>query len=178
MTVPLQTSCVHLDIAADADLPRFRKDLQEAFAIAVVEEFGSVGDDGPIPSDSDLQASFEAPNAIVHRILENGRWVGGAVVSIDPDAHRNSLDLFFVRADSLGRGIGRQAWRAIEQRYPETRVWTTHTPYFEKRNIHFYVNVCGFSIVEYFNDRHPDPSHPTDLDLPGDGGMFRFEKQL
>lgn len=104
MTVPLQTSCVHLDIAADADLPRFRKDLQDAFAIAVVEQFGSVGDDGPIPSDSDLQASLEAPNAIVHRILENGRWVGGAVVSIDPDAHRNSLDLFFVRADSLGRG--------------------------------------------------------------------------
>ena len=71
---------VTLDVATEADLPRFRKDLQEAFAVAVVETFGSV-DDGPIPSDDDVTASFAAPNAVVHRILEDGRWVGGAVVS-------------------------------------------------------------------------------------------------
>ena len=28
---------------------------------------------------------------------------------------------------------------------------------FEKRNIHFYVNVCGFHIVEFFNEKHPMP---------------------
>src|SRR5690606_26861720 len=134
------------------------------FAVAVVEEFGSVFD-GSIPSDSDVTASLESPNAVVHRILENGRWVGGAVVSIDLDTQRNSLDLLFVRVGEFGHGIGRKTWRAIEERYPQTKVWTTHTPYFEKRNIHFYVNVCGFKIVEYFNPRHPDPRHPADLDL-------------
>lgn len=73
---------ITLDIATEADLPRFRKDLQDAFSTAVVETFGSV-DNGPIPPDEDVAASFTAPNAVVHRILEDGRWVGGAVVSID-----------------------------------------------------------------------------------------------
>ncbi|MDO5622414.1 MAG: GNAT family N-acetyltransferase [Paracoccus sp. (in: a-proteobacteria)] len=168
---------ITLDIAAADDLPRFRKDLQDAFALAVVETFGSV-DDGPIPSDEDVAASFSAPNAVIHRILENGRWVGGAVVSIDVETHRNTLDFFFVRTGELGRGIGRKAWAAIEAAYPDTKIWTTHTPYFEKRNIHFYVNICGFHIVEYYHAGHPDPHSPQDADLPGDDGMFRFEKRM
>lgn len=171
------TGHVTLDIASEEDLPRFRKDLQAAFAIAVVETFGSV-DEGPIPPDEDVAAAFAAPNAIVHRILEDGRWVGGAVVSIDAETQRNSLDFFYVRADRSGRGIGRKTWRAIEATYPDTQVWITHTPYFEKRNIHFYVNVCGFHIVEYHHAGHPDPHRPNEPDLPGDDGMFRFEKRM
>ncbi|MDQ0349653.1 GNAT family N-acetyltransferase [Ancylobacter vacuolatus] len=177
MTAELNKSRVTLDIATEADLPRFRKDLQDAFAIAVVEDLGSVGE-GPIPSDDDVNASFEAPNAVVLRVLEDGRWVGGAVVSIDAATQINSLDFFFIQAGEIGRGLGRKAWTAIEQYYPDTKVWITHTPYFEKRNIHFYVNVCGFSIVEYFNNRHPDLNHPSGPDLPEDGGMFRFEKRV
>ena len=33
------------------------------------------------------------------------------------------------------------------------REWELVTPYFEVRNIHFYVNKCGFHIVEFFNER-------------------------
>ena len=55
------------------------------------------------------------------------------------------------------------------------------TPYFETRNIHFYVNKCGFHIVEYFNSHHPDPHDPAtgkeEIYEEGDG-MFRFEKQM
>jgi hypothetical protein len=43
------------------------------------------------------------------------------------------------------------------------RVWETMTPYFEKRNIHFYVNKCGFHIVEF---------------LRKEDEMFRFEKMI
>lgn len=168
---------ITLDIATEADLPRFRKDLQDAFSTAVVETFGSV-DNGPIPSDEDVAASFAAPNAVVHRILEDGRWVGGAVVSIDRETRHNTLDFFYVHVGESGRGIGRRAWNAIEAHYPDTKVWTTHTPYFEKRNIHFYVNVCGFHIVEYHHAGHPDPNRPAEPDFPGDDGMFRFEKRL
>ena len=85
MTASPNESRVTLDIAGKADLPRFRKDLQEAFAIAAVEEFGSTGD-GLVPSEEDVAASFGAPNAVVHRILEDGRWVGGAIVwASDPE---------------------------------------------------------------------------------------------
>lgn len=171
------TGHVTLDIASEEDLPRFRKDLQDAFAVAVVETFGSV-DAGPIPSDGDVAASFATPDAVVHRILEDGRWVGGAVVSINRATHRNALDFFFVKVGELGRGIGRKAWAAIEATYPETKVWITHTPYFEKRNIHFYVNVCGFHIVAFHYTGYPDRHRSHEPDMPGDDGMFEFEKGM
>ena len=48
---------------------------------------------------------------------------------------------------------------------------------FEQRNIHFYVNRCGFHIVEFFNKFHPDPNNPElDCDEQFPDGMFRYEK--
>ena len=52
---------------------------------------------------------------------------------------------------------------------------------FEKRNIHFYVNRCGFHIVEFYNSHHLDPNDPGTAELTEDqfpDGMFRFEKRL
>ena len=74
-------------------------------------------------------------------------------------------------------GIGTNIWRALETLYPDTEVWETCTPYFEKRNIHFYVNVCGFHIVQYFHKTYPMPD--TSEDFIGDGheGMFELRKQ-
>ena len=56
-------------------------------------------------------------------------------------------------------------------------------PYFETRNIHFYVNKCGFDIVEFFNSHHPEPNaSETGEDNEGEDGdfdgMFRFEKRM
>jgi hypothetical protein len=168
---------ITLAVAEPADLPAFKRELQEAFAVAVVEEFGSLPD-GPIPSDEDLDASISAPGAVTLRILCDARTVGGAVVTIDEATHRNSLDLFFISVGSHGRGMGHAAWQAIEARYPDTLVWQTYTPYFEKRNIHFYLNKCGFRIVEFFNRHHPDAHRPAPSDLPGDDDGFRFEKVM
>ena len=33
-------------------------------------------------------------------------------------------------------------------------------PHFDRRNIHFYINRCGFHAVEFFNEHHPDPNMP------------------
>ena len=162
--------------AEPADLPKFKQELQTAFSLAVIDKVGAL-EDGPIPSDRDLDAAIVAPGAQTFHILQDGQKVGGAVVSIDDATHRNRLDLFFVTASQHGRGVGRQAWAAIEALFPDTRSWETSTPYFEKRNIHFYVNVCRFQIVEFFNERHPDPHHPTSSDPIGDE-MFRFMKEM
>ena len=177
MTATHPTGKITLDLATKADLPDFSKNLQEAFAIAVVETFGSVAA-GSLPSDGEIAASWNAPNAIAHRILEDGRWVGGAVVTIDRARRHNALDFFYVNATELGRGIGRRAWAAIEAMYPDTAVWETHTPTFETRNIHFYVNICGFHIVEYNHAGHKDARWPGEPDLPGEGAMVRFEKRI
>lgn len=75
------------------------------------------------------------------------------------------------------RGIGYKAWQLVEKLYPDTVVWETCTPYFETRNIHFYVNKCGFKIVEFFNSHHIDPNDPEGNNEEFDG-MFRFEKYM
>lgn len=71
------------------------------------------------------------------------------------------------------------AWRAIEALHPETLVWETCTPYFEKRSIHFYVNKCGFHITEFHNAFHKDPHAPRgeDADAAPDE-MLCFEKVM
>ena len=158
------------------DIASFKKELQEAFALAVVDEFGSPPD-GPIPSGKVLDGAFTALGVVVLRLLRDGHKVGGAVVTIDTKTQHNALDLFFLKVGEHERGLGLEAWLAIEQRFPETVTWQTHTPCFEKRNIHFYVNKCGFRIAEFFNKYHADPNHPEGQDdLPGDGDAFRFEK--
>ena len=74
------------------------------------------------------------------------------------------------------KGIGYAAWCAVERMHPEIQLWETFTPYFETRNIHFYVNRCGFKIVEYFNNLHPLPEvHRGHM---SDKGDFRFEKRM
>lgn len=173
---------VTLERAAEADLPEFRRELQEAFRIAVVETFGD-SDYGPIPSDQDVQESFDAPGAAVYHIVHNGKRAGGAVLRINSETRHNSLDLFYVSPKHHSRGLGLSAWKAIEAQYPDTVLWETATPYFEKRNIHFYVNKCGFHIVEFYNEHHPDPRmHHTedehDDPLPGMDGFFKFQKVM
>lgn len=175
---------VTLRRASDTDLPAFRKELQEAFSEAV-SEHDTENEEGPIPPDEDVQNAFRSPGAAVYHVLLEGEKVGGAVLKIDDRTHRNSLAFFYIASEQHSRGIGLAAWKAIEARYPETEVWELGTPYFEKRNIHFYVNKCGFHIVEFFNERHPDPDdpygaevhegRPTDTD---DDGFFRFEKVM
>ncbi|GEO80420.1 GNAT family N-acetyltransferase [Pararhodospirillum oryzae] len=168
---------ITLSIVEVSERAAFKKHLQEAFAVAVIETFGSLPD-GPIPSDDDLDQSFASPGAEALHVLDQGRKVGGAIVTINQETHRNTLDLFFIKLGEHGHGLGLRAWQAIERRYPDTRVWETHTPLFETRNIHFYVNKCGFKIVEFFNPHHPNPHGPGGDDLPGEEADFRFEKVM
>ena len=73
---------------------------------------------------------------------------------------KGDLDLLFVSPKAHSKGIGYAAWCEVEKLYPQVTLWETVTPYFEKRNIHFYVNRCGFHIVEFYNSHHPNPNDP------------------
>ncbi|MGJ5005773.1 GNAT family N-acetyltransferase [Bradyrhizobium sp. HKCCYLRH2060] len=177
LTHDIGESRVTLEIADNRNLQGFKKELREAFSAAVMDEVGSVPDQS-IPSDDDIEQSVNAAGAVTYQILLDGTPVGGAVLTIDPISHHNSLDLFYISIRQHGRGIGQRAWHAIEARYPDTKVWQTFTPYFEKRNIHFYVNKCGFKIVEYYNAYNPLPHQPPLQGMPDDGDFFRFEKLM
>lgn len=156
----------------------FIMNIQAAFKVAVVEEFGDNSTE-VIPRE-DVIRSFEAEGAESYNIVQNGQVVGGTVIAIHPNTNRNELLLLFVKVDCHSKGVGLATWRAIEALHPETEVWETHTPYFEKRNIHFYVNKCGFHIVEFFNPHHPEPGMQNDDDQNISGGdyFFRFEKKM
>ncbi|MBS0547880.1 MAG: N-acetyltransferase [Proteobacteria bacterium] len=171
----MTSASISLTPAAPADYPAFKRELQAAFSEAVIAEYGALPN-GPIPSDADLDQTMSAPNTVILRIVRDKDHVGGCVLTIDATSNENSLDLLFVKLGQHGAGIGRSAWHAIEARYPQTRVWRTITPYFEKRNIHFYVNRCGFKIVEFFNALHPDPHGMSANDFAGAEDLFRFEK--
>ena len=170
----------------DDDREQFIADNQRAFRYGATEEFGMRDDhfeeDGEIISRATIERRIDGGAA--YRIREDGRIVGGVVLKIDEETQRNELELLFVNPEAHSKGIGQAAWREVERLYPETRVWETCTPYFETRNIHFYVNKCGFHIVEFFNSHHPDPCDPEtgeENDYEGDGGsdgMFRFEKRM
>ena len=72
------------------------------------------------------------------------------------------------------------AWKAVEAGHPEIKVWETITPYFEKRNIHFYVNRCGFHIVEFWNKFQHGPAVPDSEEgnWSMDDEMFVFRKVI
>lgn len=158
-----------------ADRLAFIQALQAAFQLAVVEEFGA--QDEPVISKEDIESSLDKANAEAFFIVSAEERVGGVVVVIDPATQHNSLDLLFLNGKSHNKGIGQAAWQVIEQRYPKTKVWETVTPYFEKRNIHFYVNKCGFKIVEFFNPHHLS-ERMSEADSPDKKYFFRFEKVM
>lgn len=111
--------------------------------------------------------------------MSGGEKVGGLILSID--GSHGELDILFVSLKAHSKGIGYAAWCEVEKLYPQVTVWETVTPYFETRNIHFYVNRCGFHIVEFYNSHHPDPNDPEaaqKIDEQFPDGMFRFEKRI
>ena len=170
-----------LEPLAEADREQFILDNQEAFNYGALEEFGCRDDhfeEGEnIISRKTIEASIDSGEA--YRIIQDGNKVGGVIVKVQGD--RGDLEILFVSPHVHSKGIGYAAWCEVEKLYPDVKVWETVTPYFETRNIHFYVNRCGFHIVEFYNSHHPDP-HELDGEMLMDDqfpdGMFRFEKQV
>ncbi len=158
------------------DLKKYKVVLQEAFQKGFEEQFGKT--DKIILPEKDIEQSLNSKGAVAYKAVVDGKMVGGAVVVIDEKAYHNHLDLLFVKYGTQSKGIGKKIWFEIEKLYPETKVWETCTPYFEKRNIHFYVNVCGFCIIEFFNEKHQMSDTPEYFIGDGNEGMFKFRKQM
>ena len=177
------TNVVLVPLTAD-DREQFILDNQWAFKHGALLEFGQRDDhldfDGEIISRKTIESCIDAPDSETYRIVIDERKVGGVILKIDKETNHNKLEILFVSPEEHTKGIGYGAWLAIEAMHPETEVWETCTPYFEKRNIHFYVNKCGFQIdqfwCEYFvpdHEMHDAEEHNTN---DGPDEMFRFIK--
>ena len=165
------------------DREQFILDNQWAFKHGAIEEFGNRDDhldcDGEIISRKTIERCIDSADSETYRITVDGRKVGGVILKINKETQHNELEILFVSPEEHTKGIGYGAWQEIEAMYPETKVWETCTPYFEKRNIHFYVNKCGFQIdqfwCEYFQPEHKLPDDEESFD-EGPDEMFRFIK--
>jgi Acetyltransferase (GNAT) family len=164
------------------ELAIFKEELQEAFMKGLQDSFQEAEDPtemGPIPSDEDFEHSLTAKDSVVRQIILNGERIGGVVLKINSDTQRNEVDFLCIKANAHGKGLGTKAWGAIEAAFPETEVWELHTPYFEKRNIHFYVNKCGFKIVEFYHQGNPGTKVEGEAPKSGEEyEFFRFEKVM
>ena len=181
----MKNSKVTLVPLTPEDREEFIKDNQWAFKYGALMEFGERDDhidgDGEIISRKTIEACIDEPGNETYRIVSEGRYVGGVILKIDKSTNHNHLEILFTHPEEHSQGFGYGAWLAVEALHPETEVWETCTPYFEKRNIHFYVNKCGFKIdefwCEYFQPQHLASDAPQSHD-EGPDEMFRFIKVM
>ncbi len=171
--------CIILKPLENNDKEQFILDNQEAFNFGALEEFGlrdsHFEEDEQIISRATIEKSINEGEA--YRIFADENIVGGLVVRVSEN--KGELDLLFIKPTSHSKGIGQKAWFLLEKMYPHVKIWETATPYFEKRNIHFYVNRLGFHIVEFYNKFHPDPNEEQPEQNSNDNdfdGMFKFQK--
>lgn len=73
--------------------------------------------------------------------------IGAVILWINND-NNNYLGNLFIDVKYESKGIGTKVWNEIEKMYPKTKIWYTDTPIFSHRNHNFYVNKCGFHIIE------------------------------
>lgn len=156
----------------DKDL--FIKSNQEAFQKGYEAYFGKCSQ--TIIPREDILESLNHKNAHSFFAYGDGEIVGGVAVSVNEETNINQLEILFVKVGVQSKGIGFAIWSDIEKLFPKTKVWKTCTPYFDQRNIHFYLNKCKFHIVEFTNKYHKDPKEKEGFIGDGGEGMFEFEK--
>ncbi len=166
---------LQLRLIKKEDLKEFKSDMQTAFQLGAEKGGYPVNGEQILP-ENDIDRSLSAKGSIAYKAVLDNQIVGGAIVVIDKKTNSGHLDFLYVKHGEQGKGIGKFMWFEIEKLHPDIKVWETCTPYFEKRNIHFYVNVCKFNVIEFFNAYHKDPNDPKAFYDDENDGMFKFRK--
>ena len=153
------------------DLNQFITDIQTSFQKGFEDVFGKTNE--IVFPVKDIMESINKKGALCYKAVLNNEMIGGAVVVINEETNYNYLDLLYVKDGFQSNGVGMLIWNELEKLYPNTTVWETCTPCFDKRNVHFYVNKCGFHIVEFQREINEEG-------FVGDGGegMFVFKKWM
>lgn len=163
---------IKLSLIENEDLKKFKLDMQEAFQKGYEDEFGRTC--FQILPEKDINESLETNNSYAYKAEVDGNLVGGAIIVVDKKLKRAHLDFLYVKCDYQNQGIGKKIWHKLELMHLEVKVWETTITYFDKRNIHFYVNICGFNIYSYLHDEEDDGACTGDFC----GGMFLLRKVI
>ena len=197
----IDTANIRLVRLSEEHTIAFKEEMQEAFqhGFEAYNKDAEVTNQWQVLPDKDFYQSLNAEGAEAYEAFsEDGQRVGGAIITAN--GNMGELAFLYVKVGVQSKGIGQSIWKAIEAIHPEIEVWETCTPYFDRRNIHFYINRCGFHVVEFFNEHHPDPNMPrqpneqreqSDVNISSaesrerkseaqfdqEDGLFKFEKR-
>ena len=159
------------------ELELFRREMKKSFEQGILDRFGDISF-APIPPENEVDEAVKDASCDVFIITADHIPAGGTIIKKE-ESKKYSLDLLFIFKDFLNKKIGFAAWQAIEKYYPDAEIWETHTPYFERRNIHFYVNKCRFQIVEFYCESHREEQDLTEeFKDRNSSGFFRFIKKM
>ena len=166
---------IRLELLKPDDEEEFIKDNQIAFNFGAEQYFNEqelekqYEEDKQIISKETIIQSIHHEGSVAYRIVDGDKNVGGIIVNLKDDF--GELEIFFVIPSCESKGVGQAAWKEVERLHPEIKTWETVTPYFEQRNIHFYVNKLGFHIVKFYTKYLKDKDMSEEMD-----GMFKFRK--
>lgn len=119
------------------------------------------GEGGPDLSED----MFFDRKGIAYKVAKGHEVIGGIFIRFVPAESRAVVELFGLREDVHGKGLGRRILKMVEEIHSDIRVWELFSPVFALRNVAFYVNKCGYHIVEIMGDEKTRQWE-----------MFRFEK--
>lgn len=146
----------------DALIPIMKRAFDEDSMIHLGRKDGPTGyNDGSFLRKYALDKSSDA-----YTVWKENQIIGAVIVWINKQTNENYLGNIFIDSDVQEQGIGLKVWEMIEQHYPETKIWTTDTPLFSRRNHNFYINKCGFHLTRIKNPKSIDE------------GMYMLEKWM
>ena len=85
--------------------------------------------------EKDIMKSYNKKGSQTFVVEDDGKIFGGAIVVINKKTQINDLHILYVKVGVQSKGVGYFIWNEIEKLFPETKIWKTCTPYFDKRNI-------------------------------------------
>jgi GNAT superfamily N-acetyltransferase len=136
------------EVITEADIPELTRVMTRAFDDDSRKHLGKEkgGPEGYDNGDFFRKWLFGQTVTEGFKVMADGAVIGGFIVWILPTGH-NILGTIFIDPDFQDRGVGRETWKFIEEKYPQTKSWRLTTPKFAKKNHYFYNEKCEFTRV-------------------------------
>ncbi|MFW9957612.1 MAG: GNAT family N-acetyltransferase [Candidatus Odinarchaeota archaeon] len=133
---------VSIELAKPNDAERLADISKRAFDSDV--EVGAPGEGGPPGYDSPdhQRRMIEDSSSDYLKIMSDGKIVGGTTAYRISDTHYEIFNVF-IDPDYHRKGIGRESFRLIMERYPQAKRWTLDTPEWNTRTKAYYEHL-GF----------------------------------
>ncbi|MFW9843599.1 MAG: GNAT family N-acetyltransferase [Candidatus Thorarchaeota archaeon] len=135
-------SLVSIELAISEDAEKLADISKRAFDSDI--DHGAPGEGGPQGYDSPehQRRMIENPSGDYLKILYDGEIVGATTVWKVSDTHYEIFNVF-IDPDYHRKGIGKESFRLIKEKYPQTKRWTLDTPEWNTRTSAYYEHL-GF----------------------------------